>query len=531
MGFWDWIKKTFGAGDETATRPRQEASPEARAAESAAGREAGGPAEATKADYSVPDIIGLSQEELQERAGKMAPWRRWTWDNRGRIPDGKDERTALIERAMVLHGTLTDDELAEIHAIGDEYLPYLDREGFARQSAVRAGAGAVDELRQQRAEVKAQRKRESAERKSQREAAIADRHANDVVFLGRGVSAQLHDRRSHIEKIEALGLPVLASPKDIAEWLGIEVPRLRWLAFHGDATERSHYVRFEVPKRSGGIRVLSAPHAELKAVQKKIHTDLIAKIPLDDTAHGFAKGRSVVTNATKHVARDVIVTLDIKDFFPTISFVRVRGLFKALGYSPAASTVIAALTTAAPTRPIEYDGKKYEVAVGDPVLPQGAPTSPGISNLIARRLDRRLNGLARKAGWTYTRYADDLAFSAGSRNKDKVPWLIRQVKEIVKSEGFTVHAKKGRVMRKGGKQQITGVIVNDKPGLDRREVRRLRAVLHRAKREGLAAQNRENHPKYAAHLRGKLAYLAMIDPAKGKAMLAELDALDGPPSP
>src|SRR5262249_54718015 len=158
-------------------------------------------------------------------------------------------------------------------------------------------------------------------------------------------------------------------------------------------------------------------------------------------------------------------------------------------------------------------GVTFWVAAGDRALPQGACTSPAISNLVTRKLDRRLAGAARKLGWTYTRYADDLTFSAGAAAAGSLALVLARVRHILRDEGFAVNERKGRVQRRSQRQSVTGIVVNDKPGVPREELRRLRAILHRARTTGLAAQNRDHHPDFAAYLRGKIAYIAMIDPA------------------
>jgi retron-type reverse transcriptase len=233
--------------------------------------------------------------------------------------------------------------------------------------------------------------------------------------------------------------------------------------------------------------------------------------------------RSTVTNATPHLGKELVVNLDLADFFPSVTFPRVRGMFERMGYSPAVATVLALLCTESPRRAVEYDGRRYWVAVGPRALPQGACTSPALSNLVARKLDRRLAGMCAKHGWTYTRYADDLTFSGGREGELRM--FIARVRHIVQEEGFALNSRKGRIQRASGRQQVTGIVVNAKPGMPRDEVRRLRAILHAAKKTGLAAQNKENRPNFEAWLRGKIAYLMMIDRKKGAAMLAQLDAL------
>jgi RNA-directed DNA polymerase len=477
--------------------------------------------------FANDEILGLSAEDLRKRALKIVPWRTAWIGRTDTIPPQSDERTAIIDRGLVLRGFLTEQQLVEIHQVGDEWLRHHEAVKLASSVAAKKADEAIGDLKKRKAEEKARKQKEAAERRARRAAEIAARRANDIVFLGAGVSGKLADRRSDLEKLKAFGLPVLSSPSDVASALGLKVPRLRWLAYHSEAASRMHYVCFEVPKRSGGMRLLSAPHDDLGKAQAWVLANILAKLPAEAPAHGFVKDRSTVTNATPHLKKQVVVNLDLSDFFPSITFPRVRGVFEKLGYSPAVATVLALLCTEAPRRAVELDGKKWFVAVGERGLPQGACTSPALSNLVARKLDKRLAGMAKKHGWIYTRYADDLTFSGDKLAA--VPMLLARVRHIVGpgkgSEGFALNPKKGRVQRASGRQTVTGVVVNEKPSLPREEVRKLRAILHNAKKTGLKAQNRDNLPHFAAWLRGKLAYLQMIDRQLGQKLLKALDDL------
>lgn len=478
--------------------------------------------------YLAPEILALSAEEMRKRAMRINPFQT-AWIGRvDTIPPQSDERTALIDRGLILRGLLTEAQITEIHRVGDLWLKHHDAVRMAEAVARRVADEAVEDQRKRKAEIKARKKQEAAERKAKRAEEVARRKAEDIVFLGRGVSGRLGDRRALVELLASRGLPVLSSPADVARALEIPVPRLRWLAYHNEAVTRTHYIYFEIPKRSGGTRLLSAPHRDLARAQQFIFHAILEKLTVDEPAHGFIKGRSTVTNALPHVGRDIVVNLDLEDFFPSITFPRIRGLFQKLGYSPAVATVLALLCTEPPRRLVEFDGQRYWVAVGPRALPQGACTSPALSNLVARKLDRRLQGTCVKAGWTYSRYADDLTFSAAPGKREEVGRLIARVRHLATEEGFTLHPRKGRTQRAGGRQTVTGIVVNAKPSLAREEVRRLRAILHGARRTGLAAQNREGRPNFEAWLRGKLAYLAMIDRERGLAMLRELDAIPRP---
>src|SRR5690606_4445867 len=181
-----------------------------------------------------------------------------------------------------------------------------------------------------------------------------------------------------------------------------------------------------------------------------------------EAAHGFRAGRSVATNASRHVGKQLVIKLDLADCFPSIHFGRVRGLLISLGYSYPVATVLAVLATEAERQPVVAEGKTYYVPVGPRVCVQGAPTSPGLCNAVLMRLDRRLAGLARKFDFVYSRYADDLTFSgddAALANR-----LLHFARTIVADEGFRLNNKKTRSLRRGQRQCVAGVVVNDHMG-------------------------------------------------------------------
>jgi retron-type reverse transcriptase len=476
-------------------------------------------------DFQNPTMLGLTDEELRQRSAKRDP-RSATWVGRtDAIPPATDERMAGIDRNLVMRGLLSPQDVADIHQVGEQWSKLRETAALLGARGAKNANAALEQLRLERAQRKAEKKRLAAERAARRAAEVARRRAEDIVYLGPGVSGGLADRKSDLEALQKVGLPVLSSPADVALVLGLPLSKLRWLCFHSEAAERIHYVFFEVKKRSGGMRLLSAPHQTLAGAQQWILRSILDKLPTEESAHGFVKGRSTVTNAAPHLKRDLVVNLDLKDFFPSVGFARVRAVFHRLGYSPAVATVLALLCTECPRRKVEYDGRAWWVAVGPRGLPQGACTSPAISNQVSRKLDRRLKGMAHKHGWTYTRYADDLTFSAPKSNEAGVAMLLARVRHIAVDEGFAMQEKKGRVQRASGRQTVTGIVVNERPSLPREEIRALRAILHNARKTGLAAQNKEHRPHFEAWLRGKLAYLCMIDRARGSAMLRELDVL------
>ena len=324
---------------------------------------------------------------------------------------------------------------------------------------------------------------------------------------------RLRDLLPDEEQLARHGLPVWRTEADVAAALGISVGTLRFFTIHRQAEPVCHYVTFAIPKRSGGRRLIMAPKRRLKALQRMLLEPLVSRLPVSDHAHGFLPGRSIRTNAAPHVGRQVVLTMDLTDFFPTVTFGRVRGYLVAMGYGYIVATILAVLMTEAERQPVEVDGKLFHVPVGHRHCVQGAPTSPALCNGIALRLDRRLAGLARTFGFTYTRYADDLTFSGDDPAGVKALHAIAT--RIIESEGFRVNAAKTRVARRGSRQEVTGVTVNDVLGLSRRERREIRAMAHRT-RQAIAAG--VSDPARLTVLRGKLAYLAMLNPAQADAL-------------
>ncbi|MBI1947923.1 MAG: RNA-directed DNA polymerase [Deltaproteobacteria bacterium] len=404
-------------------------------------------------------------------------------------PDEVKERAALeVERARLLKSAL----------------------------AVQHPEQALKAENQRRIEVSRKKK---AERKVLREAAARERREAFIkkkratlVHLGLGVSGGLEKTGADEARLQAFELPVLRDGNDVAAAIGIPLGELRWLTYHRRGAPLVHYHRYDIPKKTGGARHISAPKGKLARAQQWVLDAVLDKVPASAHAHGFVRGRSVVTNARPHVKCKSVVNLDLKDFFPTITYRRAKGLFEHLGYGEHVATVLALLCTEPPRVLVEHDERRTHVAIGERVLPQGACTSPAITNLLCRRLDARLAGLARRLGLAYTRYADDLTFSGDTVDERA---LLGAVRRVIAAEGFVVHPDKTRVMRKGRRQEVTGVVVNAKPSIAREQWRSLRAVLHNCAKHGLASQNREQHPDFAGHLAGKVAWVRMVDPRRG----------------
>jgi hypothetical protein len=330
---------------------------------------------------------------------------------------------------------------------------------------------------------------------------------------------QVRDLLADEEQLARYGLPLWRTEADLAAALDIPITRLRYFSMHRQWERVCHYVQFTIPKRSGGERIILAPKRELKSLQRKLVALLIRRLPVSAHAHAFRRGRSVRSNAQPHVGQRVLLRLDLADFFPSVHVGRVRGLLIALGYGYIVAQTLAVLMTECRRQAVEIGGHRYHVPVSSRHCVQGAPTSPGICNALLLRLDRRLHGLARRCGFAYTRYADDLTFSG---NDPAAAHHLRvAATRVLAEEGFTLNTAKTRLRRSGARQVVTGVVVNRELGLSRQTRRRLRAAIHQLRRE----TDPERRARQLARLRGKLAYLAMLNPAQAAPLAAQLAAV------
>ena len=274
------------------------------------------------------------------------------------------------------------------------------------------------------------------------------------------------------------------------------------------------YTDFTIPKKSGGIRAISAPGKVRKRLQRMLLPILSDIYKIGPHVHGFAIGRSVRTNAVPHVSAGVVVNLDLQDFFASISFQRIRGVFLA--------------------HPMRLDWNVANIIAQicslDGVMPAGAATSPVISNIICAKLDKRLSALAARLGGAYTRYADDLTFSFNRPvgqlrgivviDEEGKPVVGGAISEIISSEGFSINVDKFRVSAKGGRKIVTGLVVNEKVNVKRSWLNGLESKIYAIEKFGLAKiasstfadEKRSDiaERKLIRRLHGKVSYLSMI---------------------
>jgi retron-type reverse transcriptase len=216
-------------------------------------------------------------------------------------------------------------------------------------------------------------------------------------------------------KLRNLKLPVLKDLADLANLTGLSAEEITYLCYTKRVSSVDHYKRFEIPKRKGGTRLIASPKPYLRKAQEAILEEILAPLNINSAAMAYRKRTSIVNNAKRHLSAQVLIRIDLKNFFGSISYQRVHNYFRSLGYSPGISTLLALLTTDAHRKRLAALGGELFIARGVRGLPQGACTSPQLANLIAGRLDTRLFWYAQKADsnpWRYTRYADDLIFSS-----------------------------------------------------------------------------------------------------------------------
>jgi RNA-directed DNA polymerase len=340
--------------------------------------------------------------------------------------------------------------------------------------------------------------------------------------LGRGVSFGLDfSEKSDAAKLAQRGLPLLETPVHLAHAMNLTERDLAWLCFHRSASKSTHYALFTIPKRRGGLRVLASPKTKLRIAQRWILATILQKLTPHPAAMAFEPGASVVKNAAPHASKAIIVKLDLRDFFPSIGTQRVKKYFIKLGYNEGVATLLALICTDAPRVAIIFDGQKRFVSVGQRALPQGALTSPALSNRMVSALDARLSGAAKSLGFAYTRYADDLTFSHES-NSAPIGALLKLVREIVPAEKLVIHEAKTQVLRKSDQQNITGLVVNASteeasgPRVSRESLRKFRAVLHQCDRDGFEAVSAKLGKNAQSYAQGYLAFVQMTSAETAK---------------
>lgn len=361
------------------------------------------------------------------------------------------------------------------------------------------------------------------------------------------IAQWIHDPRGMQSTIRARGwpIPAIGTLGELADWLKVRASELEWFADLKRLGTRANHGNFESPishyhyraltKGSGGIRLIESPKSKLKKLQREILDKILQRIPPHEAVHGFCQGRSIKSYAGPHVGRRVVLRMDLTDFFPSISGARVQAFFRTAGYPEAVADRLGGICTNAVPRglwralergPDSSAISQARMLYASRHLPQGAPSSPALANLCFYRADCRLSGLAKAGGATYTRYADDLAFSGDQDFERGVDRFAAKVAAILLEEGFTVHHRKTRVMRQGVRQYLAGIVVNQRVNVVRVDFDRLKAILTNCTRSGPEGQNREGHPAFRSHLDGRIGFVECVNPAKGAQLRAIFNRIE-----
>ncbi len=315
-------------------------------------------------------------------------------------------------------------------------------------------------------------------------------------FIQKGLNSEFQDKyMQYVESLVPKNLPVIFETEHLSRLLGRTNIYLNSVV-HSPV---SYYRYFKLKKKKGGFREIAVPYPSLLECQYWIYYNILSNVKISYCAHGFAKKKSIITNAKIHVGQKELLKIDIKDFFPSITKHRVIAMFHSLGYPAGIAFNLGALCCL------------------DDCLPQGAPTSPAISNIVTQLLDKRLFALAKKFDFKYTRYADDLAFSGES-----IPVkFIDYVDSIIKEEGFNINAEKTKLYKNKGKRILTGVSIStNKLKAPKTYKRDLFQELHYIKQFGLnshMSKRKIRNPYYLNSLIGKLNYVIAIEPDNKKA--------------
>ena len=369
-------------------------------------------------------------------------------------------------------------------------------------------------------------------------------HFGDIVVDGQPGPPQFDVSRFPQPSMQPIGEAAaswkvcpLLSDRELADWLGLTFGELDWFADLRQRNTRANNHRLEhyryrwIPKATGGHRLLEIPKPRLKQIQRQILADILDFIPPHAAAHAFRNGHSIASYVKPHTDKRVVLHIDLREFFPSVTSSQVQAIFWTAGYPDQVTTLLEALCTNVTSATVlnefgndaaaDLKWKRYRSRH----LPQGAPTSPALANLAAYRLDCRLSALAQKVGADYTRYADDMIISGGTDFEHCLSRFRVLVAAIIHHEGFEIRHRKTRCMKSGNRQQVAGIVLNKRMNIPRHEYDNLRALLYNCIRFGPTSQNCDRRPRFRAHLAGRIAYWSMICPDRCQKMVVLFDAI------
>ncbi len=294
---------------------------------------------------------------------------------------------------------------------------------------------------------------------------------------------------AYCKNLHKKGFPIISSPEHLARLIGIDYEYLCRMAY----APHYFYREFKIPKSNGESRTISEPLPDLKFVQHWILINILEKVAVSPYAKAFVKRRGVKENARFHRGQNVVLTMDIKDFFPSVNIHDVVDIFTNLGYYSDVANYIAHLCCL------------------DHSLPQGAPTSPYLSNIRLINFDQKVAEYTKPYSIRYTRYADDITLSGDFDASD----MIKHISKWLYEDGFKINSRKTRVAHKCARQEVTGIVVNSHmqiPKVDRKKIRQEVYYIQRYGLESHLSRTGNTRQNYLNHLLGKINYARYINP-------------------
>lgn len=286
-------------------------------------------------------------------------------------------------------------------------------------------------------------------------------------------------------------VPIIFDTEHFSKLLGCKIEFLYKIT--NNPTQ--NYRTYKIPKHNGKLRTITEPYPDLKYIQQWILKNILQKIPVSSYAKAYNPNDSLRANVRFHVKQPVVIKLDVEDFFPSIHQISLVKIFRQYGYELNLSRMLSRLCS--------YDGK----------LPQGAPTSPYLSNLYCRRLDNRIGKYITKAGFRYTRYSDDITISGNITDK-QIGGIIAFCKKCLEDEGFKLNEEKTQILRHHHRQLVTGVVLNDKISAGVKKKKEIRKQIYYIKKYGLESHiAHENIDKqnYIYHLAGLINWVLFLE--------------------
>lgn len=359
--------------------------------------------------------------------------------------------------------------------------------------------------------------------------------------LARGVSPTL--LRDAVDQIERVvvphpELPAVLTLNHLATRAGVDYAMLRSVIAGGEG----HYRHFRISKRSGGKRVISIPAPNLMTTQRWLAAYVLNPLPVHHASYAFKPGASIGKCAARHCGARWLIKLDVAAFFGSISEIQVYRVFRSLGYQPLVAFEFARLTTFAPRQSLRYLSPTWRAkAHPSPIaeyacrrlgyLPQGAPTSPMLSNLVMRDADAKIEAIAKGHGLVFTRYSDDLTFSTRSEfDRKQASALIWEVGAVLRAMGLHLNPRKTTIVPPGGRKIVLGLLVDQaRPRLSRDFRSKLRQHLYYLESLGpfehAKARGFDSVWGMHRHLRGLIDFANMVEPDYAKDLLRRFNAV------